>query len=1103
MSLDSATDALSLQAATRNSTSAWQQDLAMLFRHAKERFPDVVWELTSENGGVEEVWGHKAIVYARAPPSFRLQFLLQDRTASPAPSTVGGLTRVTTSINFTVFSTELEYLYTGQSFGEALEFLFNNEEGIADDAEEFHIDKLRKDLAFMWCSRLYSDVRIALTSDAPSDDDDADDRQIPVFSSHRFILASRSPYFQTALVSSPSPSRPLSSSMSSGTDSLTLWLPSPPFTPASLHFTLNFLYTGTLVSSLRTYDLATALALLLCANYLSLPTLHAEVQARIISEMAHGLFHATLPLCLCAARVPRILEFALRSDVQDAVLERGARRALVGLFGTGWCTPEFAVLPPKLHFSTLKGLEKRTTPANALAILWAAEAARMRLAPLVDPWADTVRPLIDAGRSLVDAVFARQTADVLAEADWNAITHADSERIEWTMRSLVRGVSEVNAGHVYQALVDVLLLPHPEPTEEGSFLPQPLLSQTSHVRMQVEQARFDVLQWFKRGGSGRAVRVAQKGGLDRVEAWAIREISDFLEIPADELLAAISPPPGQYLRQSTSTSSASPKSTLLSAGGTDPDQHSLHTQQSSMRVSVLSRSIPMPCGADSVRQLKAAEKDDDSEAGEQPDLTLALELGAGLLRSPEAGQSSPLKGKGRANGNNHGSGSANNSAPPPVEDPCLPWTPPIHSSMHSPIVSSLQELPPISSNTLMVSATASEISASYLSQCRHSSNIPVQRSTDSMVIQQQLPPETSELDYMHRGPWLDIHRNFASCVTQTVRLRNGPLNELLRLSKQWAEWDVLASLANYHSVVTTLFGYLKAKDSPNSNRALAVEVFDCLSRDISSVLRQMNSILSDSAMYKLFLSSQGTLAQELLDLLQDLLDSPYELTSRPALSKVLLRLSDECRLHPTCFALSGLKKVGQQVAGGGYGDIWKGLVDGQSVAVKSMRQFLDKDVEASLKMFGREALIWRQLSHQNLLPFFGLYKLDNRLCLVSPWMNNGDLKQFLSNAQSLIDRVSLIADVAMGLEYLHSKHVVHGDLKTANVLVTPSGRACITDFGLSTIVDELSRKFALSSHSARAGTVRYQAPELLSNKCSNHFGSDVYAFACLCYENRY
>jgi serine/threonine protein kinase len=112
-----------------------------------------------------------------------------------------------------------------------------------------------------------------------------------------------------------------------------------------------------------------------------------------------------------------------------------------------------------------------------------------------------------------------------------------------------------------------------------------------------------------------------------------------------------------------------------------------------------------------------------------------------------------------------------------------------------------------------------------------------------------------------------------------------------------------------------------------------------------------------------------------------------------------------------------------------------------------------------------------------------------------------------------------MADAAMGLEYLHGKHVVHGDLKAvsnfislinlsvfnllkyqANILVTPSGRACIADFGLCSLIDELSLKFTQSSRSGRAGTVRYQAPELLSNQSSNHFGSDIYAFACVCYE---
>jgi hypothetical protein len=42
--------------------------------------------------------------------------------------------------------------------------------------------------------------------------------------------------------------------------------------------------------------------------------------------------------------------------------------------------------------------------------------------------------------------------------------------------------------------------------------------------------------------------------------------------------------------------------------------------------------------------------------------------------------------------------------------------------------------------------------------------------------------------------------------------------------------------------------------------------------------------------------------------------------------------------------------VGPQVAGGGFGDIYRGLVGGQSVAVKSMRQFMDDDVKVSLKV---------------------------------------------------------------------------------------------------------------------------------------------------------
>ncbi|KAJ7126710.1 kinase-like domain-containing protein [Mycena epipterygia] len=297
-----------------------------------------------------------------------------------------------------------------------------------------------------------------------------------------------------------------------------------------------------------------------------------------------------------------------------------------------------------------------------------------------------------------------------------------------------------------------------------------------------------------------------------------------------------------------------------------------------------------------------------------------------------------------------------------------------------------------------------------------------------------------------------------------------------------------------------------------------MEIYDRLCQDVSTIFEQLVFILRDPEAYKTLLACRGGSAQQLLDIIQEvhplpvpvltffdfvfsqLLDLFPKSTNRSLLCKSLLRLSRASGLHPTCVALSGLEKLGQQVAAGAFGDVWKSRVRAQSVAVKMMRIFRDADIKAVFKEFGREALIWRQLSHPNLLPFYGLYYVESRLCLVSPWMENGHILEFIKNSPSDVNRLSLILDVALGLEYLHKERIVHGDLKGMNILVTPSGRACIADFGLSTITDVMTVRFTHSTANARGGTVRYQAPELLLAESLNHFGSDVYAFACVCYE---
>ncbi|KAF9553521.1 hypothetical protein CPC08DRAFT_226217 [Agrocybe pediades] len=658
VSVAPATPPPGLQEATKNSTVAWQEDLEALFRHAKDRFPDVVWELVGDENdpyaNVEEVWGHKAIVYARAPPSFQTRYFSfrpngvtspspypsspsgfnypvesalslgmesslnlvrhQDpnRTPSPSPSTVvvqNGPTstlRLTTSLNPALFSNELEYLYTGKGFGEAFEFLFDSSErapggliesGEGDDAESLRIDKLRKDLVFMWRSRLYSDVRIALTGNFGGSGHH--ESTTAIFSSHRFILVSRSSYFHTALLAWPV-------HKNATNEPPTLTLPSPPFTPASLHFTLGFIYTGTLIFSHRTYDLSTAFAILKAALYLELSTLHDEVQARIVQEMCHGLFHAFIPFAeyesltggkwgtggcrcrQCARRAPRVLEFSLEEDVRNPNLERGARRALVGLFGEGWCTQEFASLSPKLRDSILRGLGKRTTPQNVFPLLFAAEHALSKLGSVIEPWGDTVREMVLQARRGMDELICKESEACFNADEWmeimenNGVRFEDGERVEWVMAAVMRGLKEASAPSLYQTLVSsILLRPHPNDTNE------PFLPTTSHIHVQVEQVRIELLKWIGK----RWLDIRQQNGFDPLEDWTLKEISDHIEVPVDDLLS-----PPSY--SSPKNSNKGPSHMLR------PISNHPHTSKadagseaaSSMRASVLSRSLHMRQG---------------------------------------------------------------------------------------------------------------------------------------------------------------------------------------------------------------------------------------------------------------------------------------------------------------------------------------------------------------------------------------------------------------------------------------------------------------------------------------------------------------------------
>jgi len=226
--------------------------------------------------------------------------------------------------------------------------------------------------------------------------------------------------------------------------------------------------------------------------------------------------------------------------------------------------------------------------------------------------------------------------------------------------------------------------------------------------------------------------------------------------------------------------------------------------------------------------------------------------------------------------------------------------------------------------------------------------------------------------------------------------------------------------------------------------------------------------------------------------------------------KALIKLSRNSGYYPECLVLKGVQ-LGDLVTSGGYGDVYKGHLKGQLIAVKVLKISHDKDIARLRKEFSSEAVIWRQLSHPNILPFCGVFHLDDktrRVCLVAPWLQNGNVVQFLQQNQDT-DCVQLALDIAQGIEYLHEflkPSIVHGDLKGFNVLVTPSGRACLADFGLATARDTQTTGPS-NTNGGSGGTVRWQAPELHSPSSEGSSGSgrnskasDIYALACVCYE---
>jgi serine/threonine protein kinase len=144
----------------------------------------------------------------------------------------------------------------------------------------------------------------------------------------------------------------------------------------------------------------------------------------------------------------------------------------------------------------------------------------------------------------------------------------------------------------------------------------------------------------------------------------------------------------------------------------------------------------------------------------------------------------------------------------------------------------------------------------------------------------------------------------------------------------------------------------------------------------------------------------------------------------------------------------------------------------------------------------KEAEALRSLNHPHVLRFLGISEVqDGKVAFLFELMPRGSLRMILSNptvALPLEDRVRLIAEIAMGMGYLHSRGVVHGSLRPSNILLSDTLQAKVADF--------CCRGAAEAEATLRGveptDKVVWCSPELLSGARISK-ASDVYAFGVL------
>jgi len=187
-----------------------------------------------------------------------------------------------------------------------------------------------------------------------------------------------------------------------------------------------------------------------------------------------------------------------------------------------------------------------------------------------------------------------------------------------------------------------------------------------------------------------------------------------------------------------------------------------------------------------------------------------------------------------------------------------------------------------------------------------------------------------------------------------------------------------------------------------------------------------------------------------------------------------------------------LQKIGE----GTYGDVFRGRdrETNQIVAMKKIK--LEHTEEGVPSTAVREISLLKELNHETVIRLLNVVNYRRKLWLIFEFLDQ-DLKKYMDSVTSLSPNLikKYVEQILTGLQYCHSRRIMHRDLKPQNLLIDSNGHLKLADFGLA-------RAFCVPvrPYTHEVITLWYRAPEILLGSLSYSLPVDIWSTGCILIE---